>query len=101
MSGLQCLERLGRQPQEPASAQRRLRCATRFAPVRAPAAASVRSGTAVTSTSGTSTSGTSAPRVFGEVTLTCAEGDYAGQNRGIVKYFFEVGAGRENFTWAS
>lgn len=96
MSGLQCLERLGRQPQEPASAQRRLRCATRFAPVRAPAAASVRSGTAVTSTSGTS-----APRVFGEVTLTCAEGDYAGQNRGIVKYFFEVGAGRENFTWAS
>lgn len=37
----------------------------------------------------------------GEVVITCEEGDYAGQDRGIVKYFFEVGAGRDNFRWAS
>ena len=35
-----------------------------------------------------------------EVTIRCEEGPYAGQDRGIVKYHFEVGAGRDNVTWA-
>ncbi len=36
----------------------------------------------------------------GEVTLRCEDSAYAGQDRGLVKYHFEVGAGRDNFTWA-
>ena len=34
-----------------------------------------------------------------QVTIRCTEGDYAGQDRGIIKYHFEVGAGPDNFTW--
>lgn len=34
----------------------------------------------------------------GQVTIRCAEGDYADQDRGIVKYHFEVGAGPDSFT---
>ena len=36
----------------------------------------------------------------GEVTLRCEDSAYAGQDRGLVKYHFEMGAGRDNFTWA-
>ena len=35
----------------------------------------------------------------GQVTIRCTEGDYAGQDRGIIKYHFEVGAGPDTFTW--
>lgn len=36
-----------------------------------------------------------------EVTIRCEEGTYAGQDCGIVTYYFEVGAGRDNVTWVS
>lgn len=35
----------------------------------------------------------------GKVTVTCSNGRYTETDLGIVKYHFEVGAGRENFTW--
>jgi len=35
-----------------------------------------------------------------EVTIRCQESAYAGQDRGLVKYHFEAGAGRDNFVWA-
>lgn len=35
-----------------------------------------------------------------EMALTCPEGDCAGQDRDIVTYFFEVGAGYDSFRWA-
>lgn len=36
----------------------------------------------------------------GKVWLTAPGGAFAGTDRGIVKYHFEAGAGKENFTWA-
>ena len=35
-----------------------------------------------------------------EVTIRCQESAYAGQDRGLVKYHFEAGAGRDNCVWA-
>ncbi|MCR5314023.1 MAG: nitroreductase [Bacteroidaceae bacterium] len=35
-----------------------------------------------------------------KVTLTCKNGQYTGTDKGIVKYHFEVAAGKENFEWA-
>lgn len=34
------------------------------------------------------------------VSLTCGSGHFAGIDLGIGKYFFEAGAGKENFVWA-
>lgn len=34
-----------------------------------------------------------------KVTITCSKGRYSGLELGIIKYFFEVGAGRENFIY--
>ena len=36
-----------------------------------------------------------------QVTIRCTEGDYAGQDRGIIKYHFEVGAEPDTFTWTN
>ena len=34
-----------------------------------------------------------------KVTITCDKSQYSGLELGIIKYFFEVGAGRDNFTY--
>ena len=33
------------------------------------------------------------------VAITCEGGIFAGANLGLVKYHFEIGAGKENFEW--
>lgn len=33
------------------------------------------------------------------VSITCGNGIFSGADRGLVKYHFELGAGRENFEW--
>ena len=33
------------------------------------------------------------------VSITCENGIFSGADRGLVKYHFELGAGRENFEW--
>ena len=34
-----------------------------------------------------------------KVALTYKEGAFAGVDKGLVKYHFELGAGKENFEW--
>jgi hypothetical protein len=34
-----------------------------------------------------------------QVLITCNNGEFTGSDLGLVKYHFEVGAGKENFEW--
>lgn len=34
-----------------------------------------------------------------EVSISCDNGKWSGTDLGIVKYHFEVGAGKDNFQW--
>ncbi len=34
-----------------------------------------------------------------KVHIQCDKGTFSGENRGLIKYHFEVGAGKENFQW--